>query len=75
VLKITILYQTYSLNCALSNSTDLLIDTGEKRLNIARPADPTWMDHPRTSLGHALLSQIEKSFGMNSRMARHRFAL
>jgi hypothetical protein len=41
VLNITILCQTYSLNGSLSNSTDLLIYTGEKKLNAARAAEPT----------------------------------
>src|SRR6185295_7720925 len=35
--------QTYSLVCSL--------DTGEKKLNAARPAEPSYMNHPRTTHG------------------------
>ena len=48
MLNITILRQTYSLIYSLSNSTDLLIDTGEIELHAARQAELTYVDYPRS---------------------------
>ena len=49
VLNITILRKRirWSARCQIQRICSF--DTGEKKLNAARPAEPSYMDHPRTT--------------------------